>query len=506
MADEALEILRRFRSDFEYYAPRALQIRGKSGVTQLELNRAQRHLHQAIEEQREERGFVRAIGLKGRQQGFSTYVQGRFYWLVTGGAGRRVYVLTHEDAATRNLFEMARRYHEHCPSALKPRAKRSSTTELYFDRLDSGYAVGTARTKATGRSGTFQYFHGSEVAHWVNQADHMAGLGQAIPSGEAAEGTEIILESTANGVGELFHQTWQAAERGTSDYRPVFVPWHWQEEYRIEPPPGWEPDEDEAAYADSYGLDAAQLYWRRRKIDDEFAGELWIFKQEYPATPVEAFQSPHSHPLITPDVVGAARRTKAVSQGPKVMGVDVARQGTDRSAIALRQGRHAWMTVARQDADLMSVAGWVARLAQTHKPDAIFVDGSGGYGGGVIDRLREIGVPNVVEVQFGGRARDQDRYRDKRSEIWGEMAAWITRQSVEIPDEDDLQTDLVAPQHGHDSSGRMWLERKEDMAKRGVSSPDKGDALALTFAEPVRQQAAAAPQQRSFKPATSAGY
>ncbi|MFW5910510.1 MAG: hypothetical protein ACOCUJ_01560 [Thiohalospira sp.] len=335
----------------------------------------------------------------------------------------------------------------------------------------------------------------------------MAGLGQAIPSGEAAEGTEIILESTANGVGELFHQTWQAAERGTSEYRPIFVPWYWQEEYRLEPPAGWEPDEDEAAYAEAYGLDAAQLYWRRRKIEDELSGELWLFRQEYPATPVEAFQSPHSHPLISPDTVGAARRTAPMPRGPKVMRVDVARQGADRSAVALRRGRAVPLLVARQDSDLMSVAGWVARLYEVHRPDAIHVDGSGGYGAAVIDRLRELGIPGVIEVQFGGSARDKDRYRDKRSEMWGEMAAWMTRGSVSIPDDDDLQTDLVAPEHGHDSSGRMWLERKEDMAKRGVASPDKGDALALTFAEPVRaQQGSAVPRRERFQPATTAGY
>lgn len=506
MDDEALQALRRLRSDFPYYAQRALQIRGKQGIGPLWLNRAQRHLHEQIEEQREGLGYVRVIGLKGRQQGFSTYVQGRFYWLVTGGWGRRAFILTHEDPATRNLFEMARRFHEHCPDALKPRAKRSSTTELYFDRLDSGYAVGTARTKATGRSGTYQLFHGSEVAHWPNQSDHMAGLGQAIPSGKAAEGTEIILESTANGVGEMFHEIWQAAERGQSEYRPVFVPWYWQEEYALEPPPGWEPDEEEAAYGGAYGLTPQQLYWRRRKIDDELAGETWLFRQEYPATPSEAFQSPNSRPLITPDTVAMARRTRGVPQGPRVMGVDVARQGQDRSAVALRQGRVASAVIARHDSDLMSVAGWVARLSQTHRPDAIHVDGSGGYGAAVVDRLRELGVPRVVEVQFGGQARDKDRYRDKRSEMWGEMAAWLTHGSPSLPDDDDLQTDLVAPEHGHDSSGRMWLERKEDMAKRGVASPDKGDALALTFAEPVRKQSRPAPKQRQFRPATAAGY
>jgi len=502
MDPEAREALRKLRTDYPLFARKALTIRGKSGVGPLELNDAQCFLHNKLEEQRAEIGRVRALVLKGRQQGVSTYTQGRFYWRTTGQFGVRSYILTHEDQATKNLFEMARRFHEQCPKALKPRAKRSSTTELFFDRLDSGYSVGTARTKGAGRSGTIQNFHGSEVAFWQNQAEHMAGVMQAIPSGNAGEDTEAILETTANGPEEAFHDMWVKAERGIGEFMPVFIPWYWQQEYRIPVPKGFELEPEEEGLMELYGLDREQVAWRRNKIETDFNGEEWIFKQEYPNYAAEAFQVPNQWPLVSPEAVIRAQQAEPFPQGPKVMGVDVARQGNDRSAVALRQGRAVHFVSARQDPDLMSVASWVAKLIKLHQPDAIFVDGSGGYGSGVIDRLRQMGVPGVVEVQFGGRARERDRYKNKRSEIWGEMAAWFRQGSVSIPGDGDLQADILRPDHGHDHSGRMWLQRKEDM----VASPDKGDALALTFSEPVRQRQASGRPRREHRPATRAGY
>src|SRR5262249_59464457 len=94
---------------------------------------------------------------------------------------------------------------------------------------DSGYKVGTAGTKAVGRSSTIQLFHGSEVAFWPFADTHAAGVMQAVPN---EKDTEIILESTANGIGNFFHQTWRNAEAGKNDYIAIFVPWYWSEEYR----------------------------------------------------------------------------------------------------------------------------------------------------------------------------------------------------------------------------------------------------------------------------------
>src|SRR5262249_4374074 len=152
------------QTDLPAYAAACLMIRTKSGeVRRLVLNPAQRHIHQQLEGQRGATGKVRALILKGRQQGCSTYVGGRFFHRATHERGIRVFILTHEEAATQNLFEMVERFHDHCPPEEKQSTGAANARELTFDALDSGYRIGTAGTKGVGRSSTIQLFHGSEV-------------------------------------------------------------------------------------------------------------------------------------------------------------------------------------------------------------------------------------------------------------------------------------------------------------------------------------------------------
>lgn len=106
---------------------------------------------------------------------------------------------------------MAQRYHDNCPDEFKPHTGASNANELIFDLLDSGYKIGTAGNKAVGRSSTIQLFHGSEVAYWPNAEQHAAGILQAVPS---EPGTEVWLESTANGENDYFHQQWRMAVSG----------------------------------------------------------------------------------------------------------------------------------------------------------------------------------------------------------------------------------------------------------------------------------------------------
>src|SRR4051794_21301514 len=274
------------RQDYEFYARNCLKIRTKSGsIEPLVFNRVQRYIHARLQDQRQQTGRVRALILKGRQQGCSTYVGGRFYHRTTMRKGLRTFILTHEDAATQNLFEMVNRFHEHCPAPVKPSTGAANAKELFFDRLDSGYKIGTAGTRGVGRSSTLQLFHGSEVAFWPNAESHAAGVMQALAD---EDGTEAILESTANGVGNFFHLKWSDAERGIGEFIPVFVPWYWQEEYRKPPPDGFFMDEEEQEYAALYRLTDEQMAWRRGKIIE--LKDAALFKQEYPATAAEAFQ------------------------------------------------------------------------------------------------------------------------------------------------------------------------------------------------------------------------
>src|ERR1700761_112201 len=138
------KIRTRLRDDFIHYAEKCLKIRTKSGeIKPFLLNKAQRYIHDRIEHQKLATGKVRAIILKGRQQGCSTLIEGRFYWCVTHRFGVRAFILTHDNDATNNLFEMAQRYHEHCPTVVRPTIEASNAKELIFAGLDSGYKLGT---------------------------------------------------------------------------------------------------------------------------------------------------------------------------------------------------------------------------------------------------------------------------------------------------------------------------------------------------------------------------
>src|SRR5438034_3285103 len=175
----------RLDADYPRFAGEILRIRTKGGaIRPLFFNRAQHHVHAALEAQREHLGRVRALILKGRQQGCSTYIGGRYYHRASRGRGLRAFILTHEARATHNLFEMVERFHANCPAAEKPLTGAANAEELYFDALDSGFKVGTAGTKGVGRSATIQLFHGSEVAFWPFAETHAAGALQAVPRSE----------------------------------------------------------------------------------------------------------------------------------------------------------------------------------------------------------------------------------------------------------------------------------------------------------------------------------
>jgi hypothetical protein len=199
--------------------------------------------------------------------------------------------------------------------------------------------------------------------------------------------------------------------------------------------------------------------------------------------------------FISPDAVREAeqREPQPLLSDALVMGVDVARHGNARSVIAFRRGRDArtipWIKL-RGQTDTMQLAGRVVQAAREFKADAVFIDG-GGVGGGVVDRCRQLGL-HVIEVQFGGKpdrtpmADEVHNYANKRTEMWGNMREWL--KGAAIPADAELRTDLEGPEYGfamRDGRDVIQLERKEDMQKRGLASPDDGDALALTFAYPV---------------------
>ena len=204
-------------------------------------------------------------------------------------------------------------------------------------------------------------------------------------------------------------------------------------------------------------------------------------------TAQEAFQVSGGDSLIRPESVMQARQAKVLAQGPLIVGVDPARFGDDRTAIIKRRGRSAYDLVTYDKTSTMEVAGLVNAIIKNERPAQVAID-VGGLGAGVVDRLLELGHGDVVvPINFGGSSLDPERFINRRAEMWWNLRDWLDGDMpVMIPDRDELHSDLCAPFYKYDSQARRKLESKDDMKKRGMRSTDCADALALTFAEPLR--------------------
>jgi len=498
-----LELRELLRTNFVYYAQVNLKIRTKSdGIQPLEMNQAQLYVHNIAEKQMNDVGYVRIIVLKGRQQGMSTYIQGRFYWKITHAIGKRAFILTHEGEATKNLLGMTSRYHEHCNELIKPSTSGASLNYIRFDKLDSEYRVGTAGNKNTGVSSTNQYLHGSEVALWENAGDLAVGLMQTVPD---ARNTEIWYESTARGMGNYFHKQWVLAEKGETDFIPVFVPWYWQSEYQKLAPLDFEPEESEMElqelfrpYTDLSGVEHTeltldQIHWRRIKIksmESDGTDGLNRFKQEYPMNPTEAFQSSAGGGLIDPLWCMRARKQDIDARGHVTVGIDPSFgvEGGDRFSLAARKGREIIEVVSYSGSDVNTLGQKLSKCLQfieKHRPTITFIDSGGGSD--ICDALHDKGYPNVIPIAFGSTADNDVKYGNKRAEMWGRMALWLNDENtpVQIPDSDSLQTDLCGSLYKRDLNHRLLLLPKDQIKKELGFSPDEGDACALTFAQHI---------------------
>lgn len=472
-----------YRFDFRRFAHDCLVIRTKTeGVKPFVLNAVQLDFLARFEKQIQFRGLARFIVLKARQMGLSTLIEALMYWWAIYHSGFKGLVLTHKDSATQELFEMTRRYHNGVPALLKPKAHNDSSHELTFRGIDSAIKTATAGSKNAGHGSTFQGLHWSEVSRSPNQQDIVAGVLQTVPDGS---GSLIFLESTANGIGDYFHQTWQAAVRGENDFEPVFYAWFQMPEYRRSAQ-GVDFSEEELAYQALFGIDDEQLAWRQYTINNKMGGGSLetrenLFKEQYPSTAEEAFRSDENS-FIAPESVELAMQSEYEAVGGVVVGIDPARQGRDSTGVVVRQGRKVLHVGRWRLDDTMQIVGRVVQLIDKYDVDAVFVDAIG-VGAGVYDRLRELGYKQVQQAIVSRRADKDHTYINKRAEMWAEMQEWLNN-GADLPDSHALRDDLLLLGFGFDSSNRLKLQSKKNLAR----SPDLGDALALTFFAPIAKR------------------
>lgn len=201
-----------------------------------------------------------------------------------------------------------------------------------------------------------------------------------------------------------------------------------------------------------------------------------------------------SNQFIPQDAIAFCRKYTAegFDSFPKILGVDVARFGDDQTVIFARQGRKSSCLLKTRGLSTAQVTDRVVEFIENEHVDAVVVD-SDGIGAPVHDQLVARGYSRRLHEFHGGHpANDFNSYFNRRAEVWGLMRDAL-KANMDIPDDPELEADLVGPQYGFSNQQQVQLEKKDDMKKRGLSSPDMGDALAMTFA--VRL-----PDKRQVKP------
>lgn len=259
-------------------------------VVRFQPNWAQMELLNAINEQMTRYNRARIIVLKARQIGISTAIAACGFSLSFMYERYRSLILAHEMKASENLLGMMSLYWDTYPFRDLYTTRYLSRNHISWRETGSAVQVATAANARVGRSATIHFLHASEVGFWDKPGQTMLSLRQTIPN---SDGSCICLESTANGQGNYFHKTWNAAVDGDIEYQPLFFPWWRHPEYlasaigipyhalgRL--------DSDERALQ-AMGVSDDRLAWRRWAVKNLADNDLSKFKQEYPATPDEAF-------------------------------------------------------------------------------------------------------------------------------------------------------------------------------------------------------------------------
>lgn len=298
-----------------------LFIKTKSGGLEVfKLNKAQLYILGVIKLLIAKNKPIRLIILKARQLGCSTLVSAILYAFTSQKPNLNALVIADDKDGSSYIFEMAKLFHEKTPSHLKPVEKKSNEKKLEFEGLHSQILIDTAENKRAGRMVTTQLVHLSEYAFFNYPKEVMLGMSQAVPS---LPGTMIIKESTANGFNH-FHEEWGKAVRKETDYIPIFMPWYWDEGYRMSTEGFTIADhtlpseviKDELVLAEQMKNEGVEfieerLAWRRWCIKNNCGGSLLDFQQEYPSTPEEAFIASGECAFDKAELVKQLRAAKA---------------------------------------------------------------------------------------------------------------------------------------------------------------------------------------------------
>jgi len=503
LSAEAYKKAELVKTNYQFYAQNFLKIKTKAGqLIPFSFNKPQQYIHDEIEKQRKLTGKVRALVLKGRQEGVTTYVEGRYFHHANFKFGTSIGTLTHLADTTDKLYYIVERFYDNLPNKLKAFLPIQNMRKIKLAGSGSEWDFGTAGSDEIGRGGTLQCFHGSEVAFWPRPQKIRSGVMQAVAD---IPGTELILESTANGMDPIFYPLYIEAMRGENDYLPIFIPWYWMEEYSKPVDSMFVLTDEEIGLKKSYGITNDQINWRRTKIKE--LGTVHEFKKEYPFNPIEAFQT--SGDSFIPNEAVVFARNKRLERyeyenAPLILGIDCSRI-RDRLTFSFRKGRKLLKTIVydpqkgqiREGVKIIGhfdkltrgfIEAQTAAYLENYGVDLCMIDITEGYGQAIMEGLH--GMSNkfkriVKGITFHMTADDHIKFANKRAEIWYRMMLWITCEDgeVQIPDDDAIHADLTCmPKPENTVNHRIIMADKDKIKKKYGMSPDIGDSIALTFA------------------------
>lgn len=443
--------IRAIAKDFNKFCELNLKIRTKDGkIVTLKPNRVQTIVVGRVLEKLENEEPIRFIILKARQQGVSTIVEALIYWWTITNKGQQSKIIAHNTDTSEYLYNMFRTFYDNSLPSFRPGTKYNTRNDITFDNetspekgLKSQIDTATAENSGTGRGQTVQWLHASEVALWPKGQEIVAGLMQAVP---LMANTAIFLESTANGIGDYFHTTWEAAQRGESTFEPLFFPWKIHEEYTLKPPRHFRLTAEEKKVKKEHQLTVGQIYWRRKKML-EFVGDEKRFYQEYPLTDTEAFLAsgnprfnttkleemrhkcydcPTYDLLEKKENLGTKIVPKIAEGAPLkvwiqpqdgheyVIGADVAEGIEEDYSVATVMDKMNHQTVARFRGDMepSDFGEYLAILGKWYN-DALIGAEINNHGLTTVQRLRDVGYSNLYRREMG----IDERYEEYTSKL-----------------------------------------------------------------------------------------
>lgn len=449
------------------------------------INKPQKYLLDVINRQKREKGRVRINILKGRRQGFSTFIAYRMLHKTIYNQDFYSKIMGHKKDSSQTIFGMVKSGYESTNEHLKPIATKKNESVLRFDSINSQINVNTAGGSEVGRSENINFFHGSEVAFWENGSMHGRSILNAVPKSES----EIYLESTPNGMtgdAEYFYNMCMKGLENNSDndFETIFIKWFWTDHYREKTPKDFKlkthVDWCEEEYKARNNLDDEQIYWARKKVSETDTKKFSEFATEYPTTLNEAFESSGEESFIENSIVVNARKREPILKGEKTLGVDVGgdSHSSDSSVIALRHGDNFKIVWEKKGCDRDELLQIISDHVRQYNPDKIRIDITGiGYN---LDKdliklcnMRNIYIADCQGVNFGSGAVESHRFVNKRMEMYFYLREALIRGSCD--NDSRLHRQLTSCKSKKDNSMRHMLESKKGLSE----SPDLADAMAL---------------------------